>query len=594
MLDTLTTFAGRASLRSRYILDGARPPDQFSAISQMYPLDVARGRELLLTGWIRTDEVTEGSAGFWMRVDGPSGSTLAFDNMQSRGVRGTTPWTRYAIQLPVDSSAVQVVFGALHPGTGTVWFDSLTVEVVGPATARAYTAPPRPAEDLTRLLTDQELAVVPDPDAPAEDPASTEWVRENAHPIRSLGADDFSDLGFFAPLLEGKRIVQLGESGHGVREFSLAKVRLIRFLHEHLGYDVIAFESSLNECDRAGRDPNAVPDAVTLMRNCIFGVWHTEEVVALFEYIRETESTSRPLRLTGFDIQTSSRIADTRSDFLRDVVAAIDTAYARSVFESDRRAQTELMRTMRNPGDSLPQFEWGAILAFYQGLAEWLSTNEAALASNPTNDRSVVMLARQTAISMAAFIRHELAGPGPDATEIRDRGMADNLDFLADVLYPDEKIIVWAHNFHIQHRGFGTGRTPDVPIRTTGTFVAERRRPELYTIGLFMYRGSAAMNDRRVHPITSHEAGSLESILHRAPWRYSFVEMSRVGRRAGTSWMYEPIVAKEWGTNPQRIIPREDTTGFSSSIRRGRRTISDSSGGTNSRSRPENDGRPGF
>ena len=47
--------------------------------------------------------------------------------------------------------------------------------------------------------------------------------------------------------------MQLGESGHGVREFNLAKVRLIRFLHEEMGFDVLAFESGLFECWQAER-----------------------------------------------------------------------------------------------------------------------------------------------------------------------------------------------------------------------------------------------------------------------------------------------------------------------------------------------------
>lgn len=32
--------------------------------------------------------------------------------------------------------------------------------------------------------------------------------------------------------------------------------------------------------------------------------------------------------------------------------------------------------------------------------------------------------------------------------------MARNLEFIADVLYPDQKIIVWAHNAHISKRGY--------------------------------------------------------------------------------------------------------------------------------------------
>ena len=95
-------------------------------------------------------------------------ASCAFDNMEARGPHGTTPWTRYVIELPVDSGATGIVFGVLHPGTGTAWFDSLRMEVIGEARPRevasvpAFAAPPRPVEDFTRLLTDADLSLPPD------------------------------------------------------------------------------------------------------------------------------------------------------------------------------------------------------------------------------------------------------------------------------------------------------------------------------------------------------------------------------------------------------------------------------------------------
>jgi hypothetical protein len=40
----------------------------------------ARGGRLRLSGYLKTETVTGGGAGLWMRVDGPQG-ILAFDNM---------------------------------------------------------------------------------------------------------------------------------------------------------------------------------------------------------------------------------------------------------------------------------------------------------------------------------------------------------------------------------------------------------------------------------------------------------------------------------------------------------------------------------
>jgi hypothetical protein len=51
--------------------------------------------------------------------------------MQTRGVSGTTDWKRYDIELPVAAEAININFGALLVGTGTAWFDGLSVELDG-------------------------------------------------------------------------------------------------------------------------------------------------------------------------------------------------------------------------------------------------------------------------------------------------------------------------------------------------------------------------------------------------------------------------------------------------------------------------------
>lgn len=560
--DSVSPLAGRFSLRTRWIGPARYTEDsrKFAVANQPFPVARAAGRRLRLSGYIRTEGITTGYAGFWMRVDGPNGAApIAFDNMASRGARGTTSWTRHVIELPVDSGAGAVYLGLLHPGDGTAWFDSITVEVFGdpmPRTVVTFTPTPRPAEDMSRLLTDAELALPPDSVVVAENAAYSAWVRTNARPVRSLGATDFSDLQFFKPLLSGKRIVQLGESGHGVAEFNLAKVRLIKYLHQEMGFDVIAFESSTFECDRAQKRVQLL-SAVELMGACIFGVWHTDEVVPLFEYIKETQRTDRPLILAGFDEQTSSLTANARPAMLRSLVATIDTAYARHVYTTDSVF-------LANRRQDYAAANKDRLVAFYDSLAAYIATHRRTIEDAHRDDPNAAMVGRQAAISMTYFVRQLAVGPTREGTEIRDLGMANNLDFLLDELYPGKKVIVWAHNFHIQHRE-NTRKTAADPspaaTRTMGTWVAERHRPELYTIGLFMYRGSAAMNDRRPYPIARSRAGSFESILHQAPWRYAFLDFSRAKRERGSEWMWDRITGLSWGAQPEQFVPRDEYDG---------------------------------
>jgi erythromycin esterase-like protein len=107
----------------------------FGVATGSFPIAAAAGRTVRYSGFIKTAGVTRGYAGLWWRVDGPSG-VLAFDNMATRGVTGTTDWARCTIELTVDASVKNINFGALMPGDGTAWFDDLTIELDG----QPYTA----------------------------------------------------------------------------------------------------------------------------------------------------------------------------------------------------------------------------------------------------------------------------------------------------------------------------------------------------------------------------------------------------------------------------------------------------------------------
>jgi erythromycin esterase-like protein len=117
-------------------LDPQSAAGNFAVATGRFPVSVAAGKRVRYSGYIRTEGVSRGFAGLWWRVDGASG-VLAFDNMQNRGVTGTTGWKRYEITLPVSAKARNINFGALLTGDGTAWFDGLAVELNG----KEYAAP---------------------------------------------------------------------------------------------------------------------------------------------------------------------------------------------------------------------------------------------------------------------------------------------------------------------------------------------------------------------------------------------------------------------------------------------------------------------
>ena len=102
----------------------------FGVATASFPVKDAAGKKVRFSGYIKSAGITRGFAGLWWRVDGASG-VLAFDNMEKRGVTGTTEWKRYEIELPVAANATNINFGGILTADGTVWFDDLTVELDG-------------------------------------------------------------------------------------------------------------------------------------------------------------------------------------------------------------------------------------------------------------------------------------------------------------------------------------------------------------------------------------------------------------------------------------------------------------------------------
>jgi hypothetical protein len=99
-----------------------------TAMQYCSALDYA-GKKIKMTGYIKSENVTDW-AGMWLRVDGKTDPSLAFDNMQDRPVKGTSDWTKCEIILDVPKEAWSLNFGALISSTGKIWFDNVSFEII--------------------------------------------------------------------------------------------------------------------------------------------------------------------------------------------------------------------------------------------------------------------------------------------------------------------------------------------------------------------------------------------------------------------------------------------------------------------------------
>jgi erythromycin esterase len=142
------------------------------------------------------------------------------------------------------------------------------------------------------------------------------WLAAHAARVRSIDPhdDDFADLEPLRAALAGARVVMLGEQSHGDGPTFLAKTRLIRFLHEKMGFDVLAFESGIYDCAKAWEHLAAGEPARQAVPRGVFAIWaRSREVQPLITYLGAQARSARPLELAGVECQLT---ASASKDFL--------------------------------------------------------------------------------------------------------------------------------------------------------------------------------------------------------------------------------------------------------------------------------------
>jgi hypothetical protein len=102
----------------------------FATLMQTCNVKYYLGTRIKMTAYIKSENVT-GWAGMWLRVDSRTpGESLSFDNMQDRPVTGTSDWTKCEIILDVPENSGTLNFGVLISGSGKIWFDNISFEIL--------------------------------------------------------------------------------------------------------------------------------------------------------------------------------------------------------------------------------------------------------------------------------------------------------------------------------------------------------------------------------------------------------------------------------------------------------------------------------
>lgn len=364
--------------------------------------------------------------------------------------------------------------------------------------------------------------------APLDDLAIRPWAVASVSPAH----DDDSDLKAFAQAIGDARVVALGEQTHGGREEFLLKTRLLKYLHEKMGFEVLLLESGMYEVGQLAARMDAGEKLDDMASGNIFFMYaNSDEGRGLLRYLDQQKAAGTPLALAGIDSQHSGALS--RDQLLPGLAKFLQSRGSKLAEGPDWQTYSALAKPLFHLKREAPAV--GQRASFYR-------VSEALQKELCTDTGDNARLGPQWWCQVVRSVQSQAISYWSGGSDYqRDNQMGTNAIWLADHQFAGKKTVIWGHTVHVG-RGFQRS-----PLHLQAGEVMHRRWGDAYKVVQFSAaRGKlldfATMQNLDIAPLP---ANSLEMRLAGAGYALAGV--------AATQPVDVPQFTYEYATHPVEI-----------------------------------------
>lgn len=360
-------------------------------------------------------------------------------------------------------------------------------------------------------------------------------MRKNQETLQEIrrNAIEVDNYNFLDAYVREKQIVLLGESSHGIGDYFSEKIKMIKYLHEHHGFNIVVFENGLVE-STISKERSSFEESELVLQQHFMDIYHNEEMLPLFK-----DSWAQNLTITGMDVQPMYREA---SDY-----------YIQTIKNKLDEGTYELLQNAENQ-----YFELDELLLNTKKIKHLKPTIIACIQSyKDLLDKAHLKDELQHTMLFGKFLQNRidwlnlnLKGVFSSGAE-RAKYMYKNVEWLLK-FYRGEKLIIWGHNFHI--RKGQTWLTKLLRIENVGYSLQKTMREECFTIGLYTGSGQYASLYRNEFDIQFHHKHHLEKVCNKISEKSVFLPLIETNFGA-KKWV---LLESSMGSNlPKRIVPQK-------------------------------------
>jgi len=334
--------------------------------------------------------------------------------------------------------------------------------------------------------------------------------------IESISPKDtsFEDLEFLKETLKNTDIIMLGEQTHSDGATFLAKSRLIKYLHQELGFDALIYEAGLYDTENLWKslksNVNNNPEEFV---KALYTFWCTnQENEVLLKYLLEHINTDNEIEIAGLDVQFSGRIKHQVRDSLLSQYLITKPEINEKKFPSFFSIKDKY---------SSYAYKWRAKQLSVTKRDSIL--NDIHIINNLYYSDS--LLNKEDSLYSRFFRNLETLycyswnyERGEDIRfHIRDSAMAENFIWLKENKYKNRKVIIWAANLHISYDNNSySPRLAD--FMSMGEYIKKKYGKQCYSINFTSFSDVSNISDSE----KIYNNKSVEYLLHQlnSPFLY--------------------------------------------------------------------------
>ena len=398
------------------------------------------------------------------------------------------------------------------------------------------------------LLWGATVSVSPAQPAPSAD-AFLAWARTNAKPIASARpGPDTRDLAGLRTIVGTARVIGVGESIHGIKEFLGLRQRVAQFLIEEMGFTAVALESGLPE-SRPVYDyvlggplpPGMWENSLTWTMGSFEG---TRELIEWMRAWNLDPTHQRKIRFYGMDVLGGNGSWVPAASEVLAYLERVEPEYAAPararliplLEKFTRPAFTEA----NNAYSALPAADRHSIATYVAELADRVAS--LRLHYLHKSSREEYEWAHQIAENLRygnAMLTHYEARNGVNPVwNARDLAMAENVRWIREREGPQGGVVVLAHNAHVQ-RAKSVQVLPNQAVQ--GMFLESLIGSDYKSIGFVFNRGTMPGGPGNQIPLAAADSTSIDGVLARVGPPMFLLDLQTVPAGPAREWLDRPV-----------------------------------------------------